>query len=432
MSVRKNNWLKVLALILLTSSFPSVAFADWVDILSRFRPRISVMEEYTDNLDLTATNKREDFITTVYPGLSFSVTDEKEPKFGLDLDYLLGLVFYARNSQDNYISHTGTLNTWYTFGRNLTLRVWDSVVRSEEPEERLTTIQPQPGMYYLGVERQRSIYVRNVFEPSLVYQFGREDRFSVTYRNNYYQNESPTIEDSRANSVTPQLTYWFNVHNGITLEYGFTSAEFEISPDFIENRARARYTYRFNPRTSIFGEYTFDTYDYASPGIDFTVHSPSIGITHAFTPTLSGRAQAGYFRRIPDQGKATDGLTVDLGLTQRSKRTTYDLTLQGGYTYDFITAENLGFTKYYRAIGNISYQLAARVSTSLVGSVERDEFIDSDRRDWLWRVGGDISYQVLKWLSASLGVSYRDNNSNQNTFDYQEFRATVRLTAAYR
>jgi hypothetical protein len=231
--------------------------------------------------------------------------------------------------------------------------------------------------------------------------------------------------------VTPELTYWFNIHNGINLEYRFISADFEVSPDFIANRARARYTYRFNPRTSIFGEYIFDTFDYASPGIDFTVHSPSMGITHAFSPTLTGRAQVGYFFRIPDQGKTTEGFTVDLGLTQRSRRTTYDLTLQGGYTYSYITAENLGFTQYYRVIGSISHQLAPRLSTSLVGSVERDEFIDSDRTDWLWRVGGDLSYQLLKWLSASLGVSYRENNSNLNTFDYQEFRGLVRLTAVY-
>ena len=432
MANRGREVLKVLAVALLFMALPKTACADWEDVAAKFTPRISVLEEYSDNLDLTAKNKRSDFITTISPGLAFSSTENKEVKYGLDLDYAPGFVFYAKNSEDNYVSHTGTLNTWYTFGRHLTFRLWDHLIRSEEPQEHYVTIQPTPGAYYLGTQQQRSVYWRNVFQPSLTYQFGREDQVELTYVDNYYTNDNPDTEDSHGKTISSRLGYWFNIRNGVSLEYAYNIGNFDRSEDFTGHHTLGRYTYRFNPVTSVFGQFTYDTLNYDSPGVDYSVYNPSIGITHAFTQNLSGRAQVGYFWRKAEGQKTTDGFSMDVGVTQRTQRTTYDLAFQTGYAYDFFSAENLGFTKYYRAIGNVSHQLGSRLAVVFTGSVERDEYVDvTDRVDWLWRVSGDLSYQALKWLTASVGVRYTDNNSDQDTFDYQEFRAMARLTAFY-
>ena len=58
------------------------------------------------------------------------------------------------------------------------------------------------------------------------------------------------------NYINPRLTYWFNIRNGVSFEYGLTLGNFQRSPDLVGHMATGRYTYRFNPRTSIFGEYT--------------------------------------------------------------------------------------------------------------------------------------------------------------------------------
>jgi hypothetical protein len=428
---KKREWVKRVVLGLLLAAIPSGAWADWVDVLSKFRPRISVQEDYTSNLDLTKDNTREDFITTVSPGLSFMATENREANLGLDLDYALGLVFYAHNSQLNYVSHTGALNTWYSFGNRWTLRLWDSYTRSQEPVEQFVSITPQPGVTYPGTQRGRFTYERNILEPSLTYQFGREDRFELIYRNNYYNTENPTGDDSLGHNVTPRLTYWFNIRNGILLEYVFQTAEYDLQPDLIGHRGRGRYTYRFNPQTSIFAEYIYDTINYDSPGVDFQVHNPSAGITHAFTPTLTGRLQVGYFWRNPEQGKTTDGLSLDAGITQRTQRLTLDFAVQGGYNYDFFSSETLGFYKYYRGIASISYRMAERLTASLLGTVERDEYVDADRKDWVWRAGPTLSYQPWRWLTASLGGTYGQLSSNQDINDYEEWRAFLRLTATY-
>jgi len=431
----------MLAFTLLLFSFPAMAFADWEDIMKKFRPRITAQEQYTDNLLYTNTNKVSDYITTISPGLTFSATESKEAKYGveqgkygLDLDYSPGFNFYAHNSQLNYVSQTGTLNTWYTFGQHLTLRVWEYYIRSENPWENYVTSQPQPpGVYYLGTNQTLAIYNRNIFEPSLTYQFGREDRFEFTFQDMTYYNTRPTIEDYRLDSLTPRLTYWFDIHNGIILEYRFLNAAYQISPDFTSNHARARYTYRFDPQTSIFGEYTLDAINYASPGINYYVQNPSVGVAHAFTPTLTGRVQAGYYWQVLQTGNTTSAPSFDVGINQRIMRTTYDLAFRGGYLYAIgTTAGNTGFTKYYQSIGSITHQLATRLSVGIVGWVGRYEYTQQNNQtDWIWQAEGNLSYQLFRWLTASFIINHREDNSSVSTASYKANSAMLRLTATY-
>ena len=170
--------------------------------------------------------------------------------------------------------------------------------------------------------------------------------------------------------------------------------------------------------------------DFDSPSTDYNVHRPSLGISHSFSPTLSGSAQAGYYWQNPERGSTTDGFFYDVSLSQRAERTTYTISFQGGYSEDFFTAENLGFTKYYRGIGRISHQLFEKMTVGFSGSLERAEY-SSDRKDWTWGVNGNASYSPLKWLSISLEGSRRENNSDLDDFDYTEYRGIFRITASF-
>ena len=105
----------------------------------------------------------------------------------------------------------------------------------------------------------------------------RDGLVSLTYRNNIYRPEDPAAQKSEENYISPRITYWFDIRNGVSLEYGLTFGNFELSPDLTEQVARGRYTYRFNPRTSIFGEYAFDTVNFEKPGVDYYVQTPSLG-----------------------------------------------------------------------------------------------------------------------------------------------------------
>ncbi len=400
------------------------------DFLSPLHFFVSTQEEYNSNIYLTNKNTKDDFITNVYAGLTYS---KAEKNYGIDLSFQAGYVFYGEHRDLNFVSiGPSTLNAWYAFAPNLTFRIRDYIIRSDAGKEQLYGNNAQPDQYLLSTVRgQRAIYVRNVVEPSMDYQFGREDHFSVLYRNTVYRNENPRFEDSMENTINPKLVYWFDIHNGMSLDYYFTRNTYQHSPDQLINGTTPRYTYRFDPRTSIFGEFHFEWQDFKSPGIDYYVYNPSLGIQYQFSPTLSGNAQVGYFWQIPVQGGKTQGPFFNIGLTKRAERTTYTLSFVGGYTEDYITAQNLGFTKTYMAYGTIKHQLTQRMSVGLTGSVERAIYSSSDQKDWIWVIQGNASYLILKWLTVSFEPSYRQDHSNINIENWKEFRGILRLTATF-
>jgi uncharacterized protein (PEP-CTERM system associated) len=144
----------------------------------------------------------------------------------------------------------------------------------------------------------------------------------------------------------------------------------------------------------------------------------------------------GYYQANPKKGSTVDGPFFDVLFTQRAQRTTYTLSLQGGYTEDFFTAENQGFVQYYRAIGRITHQLLQRMSVGLYSSYEWDKYPGSEvdnktPKDQIWAVGGNASYQILRWLTVLLDVSHRGNHSNISERDYSEYRGMLKVTATY-
>ena len=431
---------------LLILGLPTIVCADNKDVLSRFQLYGVIDETYDSNVNLTPINEKDDFITTFSIGVRFSTLPKsettgefqrpsapEETRYGISLDFLPGYVVYAKGTNENYVSLSGNLDAWYTWGKNLTLRVTDSLIRSQEPLEQSYTSGALPGQILLGNQIGRPIYFRNVFQPSLEYRFGREDLISINYLNNVYMNQSPFFQDSTENYINPRLVYWFDIRNGISVEYGLDLGDFEDDPEMTGNLAKGRYTYRFNPRTSVFGEYDFVYRDFAENTqgvVDYSIQAPFLGLEHAFSSTLSLRAQLGYFWQIPEQGSNETGPLYNILLTQRSERTTYTLGLQGGYTEDYFTADNLGFAKYHQAIGTMTHQLTQKTSATLSARYQRPKYNDG-RIDNIWGVGGNASYQWLRWLNLILDLSYAEDDSNRNINDYTDFRAMFRISATY-
>ncbi len=425
-----------------------MVYADWGDMLSRFQFYGTVQETYDNNVNLTPRDKKDDFITTVSLGLRFSTLPRsettggflppsatEETRYGIYLDFLPSYLFYAKGTSDNYLSLSGNLNAWYTWDRKLTFRVRDYLIRSEEPLERNFSADALPGQILLGSQRGRPIYIRNVAEPSLEYRFGREDIISVNYLNNVYRNqESSLFEDSTENYINPKITYWFNIRHGVSLEYALDLGDFHRSPDMTGNLGKGRYTYRFDPRASVFGEYTFQRREFEKqvsvPTLDYDIHAPAIGFEYAFSPTLSLTAKFGYFWQIVQRGSNEAGPLYDILITQRAQKTTYTLGFRGGYTEDYFTAQNLGFAKYNQVIGTITHQLMERLAVTFSGRYQRPKFNDG-RLDNIWGVTTGVSYRILRWLTLGLDFSYTEDHSNREVNNYTDFMGIFRITATY-
>jgi hypothetical protein len=418
---------RIILFVLWLSCMNAAPFAQAEELLSQFHPYISIKEEYSDNLNLTQSNK-EDFLTTVQPGIKFSNMDKMA---GVDLDYSLGAGFYSKYTDLNYISHNASLNAKYLTPQHINFYLKESFIRSEDPREREYYTTSAENKYVLAITTERAVYLRNVVAPTVEYQFGPENRVGLNYRNNLYRTDSLSSQDAQENYINPFFSYWFDKQNGITLDYGFTRGDFEKDPDMTGHRAGARFTHRFRSTSSIFAEYAFNRRTFASPGIDYDIHEPVVGIIHALSPTLNVSVQAGYFWQKPETGCGIDGFSYKGEMRNIDPRTTFQISFQGGYTEDFFTSENLGFSRYHRLTGSLTHMLERRFSIGGFGSIERAEFDQPAHKDTIWGVGGRASYMPLKWLTLALEVSHQERQSDVSLNEYTENRGLVTITATY-
>jgi len=403
--------------------------ADWT---SQFHPYISLEQVYDDNIDLEPDNRKSDWITVVRPGINFSNMRERS---GVAFDYNLGWNKYWRDSDLDYISHNASFDAKYMSSSHFNFYLKDIFVRSDDPREREYLAPTSvPNAYVLSTTTERSVYWRNILIPTVEYQFGKEDKIGLTVSENDYKNEDPTIGRQRETRVSPFFAYWLDGRNGISGQFSYINGDFDNSPDLEGQDYTLRYTNRFEQRTSAYVEgvvlvRTFDE-SLVDPRRDYNVYNPKVGINHAFSRTLSGQLEVGYYWQDEENGPTNSNPTYLASLTNIDQRTTYNITLQGGYYEDYVTSENLGFTKYHRLLVSARHRLERRMFVSLAGNLEYADYTD-DRHDLIYGGTAAVGYDILKWLSASVNYTHQHRDSNEDLNDYTDNRIIFSIKAIY-
>ncbi len=427
MSIKQHIHLKIIILTLLFVSFPSLVYSSIKEIISHFHPYVTLEEEYIDNLYLSPDDEQEDFITTLYPGINFSIS---ETSYAVDMDYRVGFVNYAKETDNNSISHTGSFNTNLHLSDRIIFRLRDYVIRSQEPFESDYAESEQIDQYLSSIMRQRSTYTRNVFEPSMEYSFGPEDSLSLNYRNNIYRIQGDPSQDSEENFISTGLAFWFNIKNGIDIVYNYSIGDFRDSSDMISHGANGRYTYRFGPASSIFIEYSYMNRDFKTSSEGYDVNSASSGFEMDLMDGVTLNLSAGCFLHNPEQGQVTRGGVYNVVVDGYFESISCAVSLNGGYDEDYISSENLGFSRYHQANAQISYQLLETLTTGISCFFRKSDF-DPDRKDRTLQLGWNLSYGLFQWATISMDISHRENNSNDDTIDYKENRGILRLTVQF-
>jgi len=396
--------------------------------------RLTVSEQYDDNVDLTPDKERDDWITRIGPGVTLTILTEKTP---IKLDYDFAYTYYAQDTSDDRVAHTLTLTglEGLPISEHLTLDLSDQLYISDDPVEQDTEVT--------SVRRGRAKYYRNTATGSLDYIFGREDSLDVGFQHLLLINDDPTVQDGQRYTPSAGITYWFNIHNGINLDFSYSRGLFDetegaISDDYRQYMGRATYTYRFSPRTQTTLFYNIDSFDYdeevSTIQENYVVQSASLGVGHQFTEHTSALVSAGFWLRDLDAGDNDSGFLGTVNLTHALEKLTFNLDGSSGYDQQFLQAENLGFTRYYRASATLNYQPLEKLTAVLSGFYSRDEYrerVIEDRDDDTWGGTAGLSYLLLPWLSTSLTYDYRQRDSTVSSEDYTDNRVTFSLVAFY-
>jgi hypothetical protein len=389
-----------------------------------FVPRISVGTAFTDNVFLTPSDEKSDFVTFVSPGFDLDLTGRNS---GLGITYDPAYINYTRFPERTYWRHNAFLDGWAEVARGTRVELTNAFLYTQDPFQESDFQEADT-----TVRQGREPYTRNTTRLGVVNRFGPEDVVDLSYKHHFLENEDPTIEDSSYRQPNLLLTYWFSPNRyAAEMEMAYTVSDFEVSEDFEDLDSRFRLTKRFGRRLDAYFEYGYVRFEYLEEGEDYQVHSPVLGFILGEGPETQFEGSIGYFVRDNDLSDDDDGIVGSFDMTYGfATASAVNLNGRVGYDRAFFGAENLGFRPFYEVGGSLTHLLTRRFYASLSAGYRRNLYIDEtpDREDAIWRGGAGLGYRALPWLTFNLDYLYRQLNSNIDANDYVENRATLSVT----
>lgn len=396
-----------------------------------FTPRISVNEEYTDNLFLSDKNKEHDYITTISPGFTIEALGKNS---GATVSYDPSYSFYDRYSEKDAWRHNARFSGWADLSKNTRLDVSDSFLRTEDPltDADIVALRAEDAFVQIDntIRRSRNTYYTNSAAVNLTHKFGETDFFKLGYVNTILENDDETIQDNVMHNPSMGLTYWFIPQWGFDAKVSYTKGEYDASDDLNKWSGRLKLVHKFTRQFEGFVGYGNEVVDYKGETEDYRTYNPFMGFNYAITEDTSISGDVGYFIHDNKSSDDDSGLTANMGLGKTFKRGSLNLRGSCGYDEANFGAENLGYNKFYEAGGSASYELTRHISGNIFGSFRESKYkaLASDRRDQNTRCGLGLTIKLLPWMAIGVNYTYRLFDSTLAGNDYEENRGLISIT----
>jgi putative beta-barrel porin BBP2 len=418
-----------------------------------FLPRISLSEEYSDNLFLTENNEKDDLITIISIGFT---TELLWQRGGIEISYDPARVLYHDFSENDTWRHTALLNGWVDLTRNNRLETRNALVRTEDPlgvEEINFLRSDDPAIIAdTTLRTTREPYWTSNSSVRFTNRFGENDSFYLEIASINLENEDEILEDNTRNIPSAGLTYWFTPQWGFELIGTYTKAEYYRgddfyndpaavpSDDFEESNGSIRLIRHFTRQFEGHLAYSHIYVDFEKTKEDYQIYNPFIGFEYSIAQDKRISLNVGYF--VQDNSKRAGNIDDESGMTAEGvfektfQKGSISLSGSAGHDEAFFGAENLGFSIFYEAGLEADYNLTRRITGNIFGSYRQDKYEDEIpvRRDKTTRSGVGLSYTYERWLSSNINFiisaeySYNNVNSNFDINDYVENRGLLAIT----
>jgi len=396
-----------------------------------FIPRISVSEEYTDNLFLTDSNKEHEYITTISPGFTAQILGKNS---GAEISYDPEYAVYNEYDEYDGWRHSVELSGWSELSKNTRLEVSDSYLYTEDPiiDSDIAALRAEDPDVLIDstIRRNRQTYYTNTAGINLIHQFGRADSFNLGFVYSFLENDDPIYEDNERYNPYVGLTYWFAPEWGMNMRGSYTKGEFDDSDDLDEWYGSARLIKRFSRYLEGFVQYAHTVVEYGGNSEDFQIYNPSAGFNYTISDDTSFSLEMGYSFLNRDEEDDESFISAIGNLTKTFRRGSINIIGSAGYEGAYFGAETLGVTEFYELGGSVTYQLTRHLSGNVFGSYRNNEYIEEtpEREDKITRAGLGLSMQALEWMLLSLDYAYRTVDSTLDIEEYDENRVLFRIT----
>jgi len=327
---------------------------------SYIKPKITVSEEYTDNVFDDLTNK-SDFITRVQPGLLLKYS---APLWDWNLDYAYDYRYYAKGSR----AHDSTQNI-------------------------------------NGTGLVKIIDEKLFLELSDVYSRVSLDVARNTTNESLFAQQT----DQNVGSVSPYLVLHPSGQLTLKTGYRYTNTWYK-DPQAIPNQVNAGFfnsSYEFSPKFFMTGDYTFSR-EIPRRGLTFNRQEAYLGPRYEYADKSFVFAKGGVIATDFDGGSHQVDPTWNAGLTHTFDPVTANLSTGATYTADPLgtstlqTSYSASLTKILQR-GSLTLQGSyVKLSTESTGVVSGN---NQDNNTYSGSLGG--TYELLMDLTGNLGLTYQ-------------------------
>jgi hypothetical protein len=449
--IKLNPFTLITLILILTASYAHAA-------KYTFAPRLNVDTYYTDNVFQEPDNEQDDFVTSVGVGLAAGVEIQTA---SLDAYFNPRYQFYSDFDELNEWLYDAGLNGFVDIAKNTRLSIYDrfSKLDNQFGFEQINRVRSGDPTASLDptVRQGRGAYWENAADIRLDHKFGVGNTVFAAYNYRILRNDDDIFyEDSDGHRGDIGATYYLTPKWGVDLAGTYVRGLFDPSANFIGIPASdfnawggtLRLIRVIDRRTKGFVEYTYShlTFDddpivsvgsdFGTPQLvlndDYDVHAPLIGVEYEIEQDLTLTASGGYFWQVPDISKTEDGWMLNLLLRKTLKRGGVRLEAGAGYDWSYFTAENLGFTKFYRAGITGDYEIFRRFYGDVYATYRQNEYLDEfpRREDDRYLAGGGFTWQPTRWAAIRVGYALNKIDSNFEVNSYTENRFLLNLSLA--
>ncbi len=383
-------------------------------------PRITLEQEYTDNLFLTNEDEEEDWILTVEPGISLGYASRT---FDVTLDYSLRFKSYVHNDQLDSTDFEGAqradLATTLFRGRPFTLGVSGSISREtldeRENSNDANELINKSTQYDLSINPQYRLRLGDSFSLVFGYIYDRTD------------HEDPRGIDYQEHTGRVSLVKQLSTNTEISANYSYMMHQSEDEDEYDEQSYTLGLNQQLGPRTRIGLEGGYSIVEFDN-GLEEDTTTWLVDVSYK----LSGPLTLSLFYSQDFTTSAIQGITK-----QREAR------LAANYAKESLSATAELFwdsSEYFRtmredeAYGSrfrITIPLARNLSTNLDAEYEKAQFDDvTNEKVDRYSFGVSFDYVYRRFL-VSLEYEYDMDDSDINVNDYQSNTVTLRTTLRF-
>jgi hypothetical protein len=358
-------------------------------------PSLSLGERYDDNVFETKTDKQDDFITVLTPGIHVQYLPTA-PTLGtqFDFDYRAAIEFFADHSSENNVDHRLSLTLVSPLTPSLDVRLRELFVLTEDPLGRDERLSDPTGLRPAS-QQQRQRTIRNEAEGRADIRLGGRTSLGVRFGN--------LIDDVDIPEELDEFRYTVGIEPGYTF-----------------NVAR-------NSRVFVVYQATFESFrdngiaPSANADAAFQVHTFGTGVRHELTPTLAIEVALGYAFTTSDapEKDGHDGVNALLTLTKTFNTGQASLGYvrrftAGGTSGDVVIEDTISARASISLTGKLTARLDGNVSWFNFQSVTTSTSSDNDDRRFL-SIRPGLTYQILRPWGVSVAYIYEYTDYTNST-----------------